>query len=939
MFYVIMKKIISRCKTRLENAIDEREKVMRRFANKFVKYAIIEFTVLTTILSLIGYWGYCRMDKLLIDSMQASVAQQGKSIAYALRERFQHKLDELQTRAELLQQNKISANELLDIATIGTRTGRLRGILRADNSTVAGESLPDDIFKSVWHKVFEDKVQAIDYLHGRGLLFAVPFEYENQTCIFYELFSDEAVQTFYKMMNYNGRGTLILAKTTDNWTFISEGLYPELAGGDYPKYDVDNVENFDDAWTEMSHFSVVGGKTNTFYAHNEIDAFFFFGTFISIENHIILAGYVEWDDAVVGLDYIYTIMKLMFVFVFVITFIGVCYHMKLREAKYFEHEKILADSANQAKSDYLSNMSHEIRTPINAIIGMDEMILRESKEPGTLEYAYNLQNAAKSLLGLINDILDFSKIEAGKMEIIPVEYHLSSALNDLVNMIQSRAEKKGLKFIVKADENIPNTLFGDEIRIKQVITNILTNAVKYTEKGSVTLEVTYKPVDKEKIFLCVSVKDTGIGIKKDAIKKLFGAFERIEEERNRMIEGTGLGMNITKSFLEMMGSELKVDSVYGKGSNFSFQILQGVKNPEPIGNFEETYKKSVAQHKIYRESFTAPNADILIVDDTEMNLVVIKSLLKQTKIKIDTATRGQECLNIVKKKKYDIIFLDHMMPGLNGIETLQAMKTLDENLNQDTPVISLTANAISGAREQYISAGFQDYLTKPVDAIHLEKIIIKFLPKDKVLIVSENENNPVDGLNLPDWLKKVDGLNLKAGIEHCGGEESYLEVLSVFVNAIKTNSQEIENYFNGEDWENYTIKVHGLKSTSKVIGADELSEKAKRLEKAGNENNIDEIKRDSKPMLELYKTYLEKFKPLIDIEENNSDKPLIDEAELSEAYESMKEISASFDYDSLMIIFQTLDEYCLPENEIEHYRQIKDAAEKLDWEKLNTLLK
>ena len=689
----------------------------------------------------------------------------------------------------------------------------------------------------------------------------------------------------------------------------------------------------------MSHSTIVSGKANTFFADNGIDAFFFFCTFISEENHIVLSGYVEWDDAVVGIDYIYTIMKIMFVFTLLLTFIGVCYHMKIRETRYLEREKILADSANQAKSDYLSNMSHEIRTPINAIIGMDEMILRESKEPGTLEYAYNLQNAAKSLLGLINDILDFSKIEAGKMEIIPVEYNLSSALNDLVNMIQSRAEKKGLKFIVNADKNIPNTLFGDEIRIKQVITNILTNAVKYTEKGSVTLMVTQEPVDKEKIYLCVSVKDTGIGIKEDAIKKLFGAFERIEEERNRMIEGTGLGMNITKSFLEMMGSELKVESVYGEGSNFSFKILQKVINPEPIGDFEETYKKSVAQHKVYHESFTAPNSEILIVDDTEMNLVVIKSLLKQTKIKIDTATRGQECLNIVTKKKYDIIFLDHMMPGLNGIETLQAMKTLDENLNQNTPVISLTANAISGAREQYISAGFQDYLTKPVDATALEKIIVKFLPQDKVLKASENEKNSDDELSLPDWLKKIDGLNLKAGVEHCGGEESYLEVLEVFANSIESGANEIQNFYENADWKNYTTKVHALKSTSKVIGADELSEKARLLERAGNAKNLDEIKRDTKPLLDLYKTYLEKFKPFIKVEENNSDKPLISETELAEAYESMKEISASFDYDSLMFIFQSLDEYQLPENEIEHYRQIKDAAAKLDWEKINELLK
>ena len=445
-------------------AIGERKKIMGRFSNKFFRYATIEFVVFATILSFIGQWGYGKMDTLLINSVRESVGQQSQSIAYALGERFQHKLDELQMRAELLQQNKISMNELLDIATIGTKTGRIRGILRADNSLVAGESLPEYLFQTSFRKVVEEKVRVIDYLQGVGLLFAVPFDYEGQTCVFYELFSDEAAQTFYKMMSYNGKGTLILVKGRDNRIFLSDGLYPEVAGKDYPQYDeiryadfdendVNKLENFNAILDEMSKSALVSDKPNTFYSYNGIDEFFFFCTFISEENDIVLLGYVEWDDAVVGIDYIYTIMKLMFVFVLLLTFICVCYHMKTREAEYFEQEKILADSANRAKSDYLSNMSHEIRTPINAIIGMDEMILRESKEPGTLEYAYNLQNAAKSLLGLINDILDFSKIEAGKMEIIPVEYRLCSVLSDLVNMIQSRAEGKGLEFIVKADES------------------------------------------------------------------------------------------------------------------------------------------------------------------------------------------------------------------------------------------------------------------------------------------------------------------------------------------------------------------------------------------------------------------------------------------------------------------------------------------------------
>ena len=825
---------------------------MEKAPKKFIFRAVIEFIILAIFLSGVRYVIYHKIDDMLVNELQGAIAQQSQSIAYTLNERFQHKLDELKDRAELLQQNKMSAQDILDIATIGTKTGRTRGILRADGSTVAGESLSEDLFQKL-DKNFAGE-SSMYFSKGKGLLFVVPFEYQGETCVIYELFSDEAVKNFYNMMSYSGKGTLILANTFEDWIFLSEGLYPEIATNEYPKYspknyvgykedDVNKLQNFDVAWSELEHSTLIPGKTNTFFVDNGVDAVFFFCTYISEKNHLVLSGYVEWDDAVVGMDYIYNLIDVLFIIVLILTLVIVGYLLRTRQARYLEHEKIIADFANQAKSDFLSNMSHEIRTPINAIIGMDEMILRETKEPDTLEYAYNLKNAATSLLELINDILDFSKIEAGKMEIIPVEYKFCSLLNDLINMIQKRAENKGLKLEIEAAENIPSVLFGDEIRIKQIITNLLTNAVKYTEKGTVTLRVNYMPIDQKNMYLCISVSDTGIGIKKEDIKKLYSAFERIEEERNRKIEGTGLGMNITNKLLTMMGAELVVDSIYGEGSNFSFQIVQQVINPEPIGDYKESYKNSVAQHFEYHESFTAPNAKILVVDDTVMNLTVIKGLLKQTKIQIDTATNGSECLEKVQKDKYDIIFIDHMMPEMDGIETLRAMKNLSGNLNKNTPIISLTANAMSGAREKYLAEGFQDYLTKPVDSVQLEKLIVKFLPNDKFSNAEEVEEIPevVDNSVLPEWLKKIDGLNVKNGVEHCGDEEGYLEVLDVYANSIASNFEEIENYFVAEDWKNYTTKVHALKSSARVVGAKELSERAKRLEELYNKSSRFEI--------------------------------------------------------------------------------------------------
>ncbi len=615
---------------------------------------------------------------------------------------------------------------------------------------------------------------------------------------------------------------------------------------------------------------------------------------------------------------------------------------ELKDSNYkFKKAAQEAEAANKAKSQFLSNMSHEIRTPINAILGMNEMILRECKDSTILEYAENIRNASNSLLGLVNDILDFSKIEAGKMEIIPVEYALSSLMNDLVNMIQKRAADKGLEFIIDTDPDLPTVLFGDEIRIKQIVTNILTNAVKYTEKGSVRLVLGYEITAEDSILLKFSVKDTGIGIKQEDISKLFSAFERIEEKRNRNVEGTGLGMNITQQLLRLMGSKLEVDSIYGEGSNFSFAIEQKVMNWQPMGDFEETYRHNLSQRETYHEKFTAPSAKILVVDDTVMNLTVVKGLLKQTQIQIFTAESGYECLHLVTKQKYDIIFLDHRMPGIDGIETLQKMKKLPHNLNNDTPVISLTANAVSGARAEYMKAGFQDYLTKPINSSALESMIIRYLPEDKVEISKEAQEiqNTNEDRKIPEWLRNVEGLNTFDGIVHCGGVSAFIDALTVFAQSVTTGAKEISDFFDREDWKNYTTKVHALKSSAKVIGANELSERAKRLEDAGNSGYINEIKDGTPELLKLYLSYETKLAPLCKVEEeDNSNKPLIDDSELAEAYETMKEVSASFDYDTLTFVLNSLGEYRLPESEVEKYKQIKDAAAKLDWETINSLL-
>ena len=390
-----------------------------------------------------------------------------------------------------------------------------------------------------------------------------------------------------------------------------------------------------------------------------------------------------------------------------------------------------AERANEAKSSFLARMSHEIRTPINAVLGMNEMILRETESDNVREYATNIHSAGKVLLSIINDILDLSKIESSKMELMEGEYNLGNMLLDIENLISLRAEEKSLNFKIETDEDMPKMLYGDEKRIKQCIVNLLTNSVKYTHEGSVTLQVDYVDNDDKSINLWISVSDTGIGIKEDDLYMLFDPFTRFDMKKNKTIEGTGLGLSITKRLLEMMGGNLTVESVYGTGSTFSFVVPQKAVGDEVLGDYKKTAdKESPDAHE--RRAYVAPNAKILAVDDTRVNITVVKGLLKRLKVQFDSALSGQECLNKVREKHYDIILLDHMMPEMDGIETLHNMQQMEEYIQSKPIVIALTANAIVGAKEEYIKEGFADYLSKPIDSVQLEETIRQYLPEELI---------------------------------------------------------------------------------------------------------------------------------------------------------------------------------------------------------------
>ncbi len=396
---------------------------------------------------------------------------------------------------------------------------------------------------------------------------------------------------------------------------------------------------------------------------------------------------------------------------------------KIRTIEELEAARRSADDANKAKSAFLAQMSHEIRTPLNTVLGMNEMISRETESDQVAKYSSYIKSAGETLLGIINDILDLSKLEAGKTNIIMEDYNLKFVVNDIINLISLKIKEKGLRFKLNMSKDMPMFLHGDALRIKQVIINIMNNAVKYTQKGSITLGVEWEKIDKENIQLIFSIRDTGSGIKKEDIDRIFSPFERAEEQKNYLIEGNGLGLSITKKLVSLMNGKVSVNSVFGEGSVFEVQIPQKIVHDK---NGDDTVSLNVRE-KAKECHIKAPEAHILVVDDVETNRIVVKELLRITNINVELADSGKKCLELMRKKRYDIVFLDHMMPEMDGIETLRQIRAMKDSPNGDTPVIVMTANAVTGAKRAYLSEGFDDYISKPIGYIELENVIKKYI--------------------------------------------------------------------------------------------------------------------------------------------------------------------------------------------------------------------
>lgn len=627
-----------------------------------------------------------------------------------------------------------------------------------------------------------------------------------------------------------------------------------------------------------------------------------------------------------------------------------------RQYEQIREAKEEAELANQAKSRFLANMSHEIRTPINAVLGMDEMILRESREPEIRGYASDIYTAGTTLLSLINDILDSSKIESGKMEIVEQEYELAVLIRDLVNMISKRAADKELALVLEADPELPSVLFGDDVRLRQVLTNILTNAVKYTPAGTVWLRVSGQ-AEGEEVLLHFEVEDTGIGIKEEDLPKLFEAYQRIEEGRNRHIEGTGLGMNITLQLLAMMGSRLQVESVYGKGSRFYFDLRQKIREAAPMGDPAGQQGRQEAYR--YEGGFCAPDARVLVVDDNAMNRKVFRSLLKVTGIQVEEASGGAEALSMAETSRYDMVFMDHMMPGMDGVETMQHMRKLDGY--DRIPIYVLTANAVTGAKEQYLESGFDGFLSKPIVSAKLEQALREALPQEllkpvemspveqagdagvhlpnRETMTHNSENAGQSHGNDPDELPAIDGLDWNYACLHLPDPELLKSAVRDFYEMLDHQADKLQKLWEEQNMEAYRILVHSMKSSAATIGIVPLAGMAKMLEHAARDGERETLDRMHGVFLKEWRSYQEKLRGVFGLGEQTEEEGEMADREMLLAICSMlRQALEDFDVDACDSLVERLRSYRYESELQEKISALSAAVRDLDEEEAVRLM-
>ena len=588
-------------------------------------------------------------------------------------------------------------------------------------------------------------------------------------------------------------------------------------------------------------------------------------------------------------------------------------------------ERNRADEANRAKSTFMSNMSHEIRTPMNAIVGMTEILMRSDLPQTEREYLGNIQRSGNALLGIINDILDFSKIESGKMQITEEDYAPLPMLNDLKMIILNRIGSKMIQLEFDIDEKLPAVVCGDELRIRQVLINLANNAVKFTEEGYVKIAVKVREVAGDTAQIYFSVKDTGQGIAPKDIDKLFGAYSQVDTKKNHYKEGTGLGLAISKQFVELMGGTIGVKSKYGEGSEFYFTIPQKIVDARKAIEVKEE-PRQMNENVL---NFTAPLAKIMVVDDNEMNRKVALGLLAPLKMQIDTAENGKQALDKICKNRYDLIFMDHMMPVMDGIEATKRLRKMDDEYCKKVPVIALTANAVLESRAKFFEAGMNDFAAKPIDMKDICSKLRQWLPTEYIIencVDAQNEekeaerileNEPSEELmhKKEQVLPVIEGLDVYEGIKNSGNKELFYSLLGDFYKLIDMKSTKMEKCLADGLIRDYTIEVHALKNTARMIGAMELSKWCYELEMAGNAEDIDKLTAQTPGMLKLYRSYKKILAPYAKVQ--NEEKKQVSVEEIIGSLSKLRDAIDCFDLDGADEVMKQIEEYQIPK-EAEH---------------------
>lgn len=573
------------------------------------------------------------------------------------------------------------------------------------------------------------------------------------------------------------------------------------------------------------------------------------------------------------------------------------------------------EDANRAKTNFVSNMSHEIRTPMNSIVGITEILLRSQHSPKEQEYLLNIQSSGRVLLTIINDVLDCSKMEAGKMQLFDEPYDTCSLFHDLRISMENRIGHSGLELIYDIDQDIPCKLKGDMGRIRQVIINLVNNAIKYTEKGSVRFSVHVRQKNTDKVMLYYEVADTGIGIRKEDQKILFDAFQRVEMDRNRYVEGTGLGLTISQNLVNMMGGVIEVESEYGKGSRFFFTIEQTIIDPTPVSAVNYNGQKDNVTEKEAECLFIAPEAHILLVDDNELNLVVAKELLKPLRMQIDTAENGLQAVKMVRDGQYDLVLMDHMMPVMDGIEAAKAIRALPEDKYQKLPIIALTANAMVDARKEFLNAGMNGFVAKPIDFTRICNQLKLWLPKDLVRDVPKEEAKKLLADDLSDCeIQPEDpqmGFSFEEGVNHCGSKAALMKTIRIFYRTIDSKADKIEQCLKEGLISDYVVEVHALKSSALLIGAVPLSEAAKELEGYGKQGKTELLEEKTPDLLAMYRDFKDILKPYADKEE--AARQEASDGEWCQALQQIHQCIEQFDLDGVDRIMEKLEEYQIPE--------------------------